>query len=284
MLLGAHLSVAGGYYHALLTAERLKCNCLQIFVKNQRQWRTRSIDPEQKRLWFEHKKRLEGKISEIIAHSGYLINLAGDNASIRNKSIVSLVNEMELCHQLEIQKIVLHPGSHRGQGVSQGINYIISGLDKVFAESPPHVRILLETTAGAGHTIGGKIEDFSPILHSVKNPHRLGVCLDSCHLFASGYSLRTNEEFENFLTLIKKHIGLNKIGCIHLNDSKGALGSHLDRHEHIGKGQIPKETFRRFMTAKEFHQIPKIIETPKGDMGRIDLDRKNLNLLRKLAK
>jgi deoxyribonuclease IV len=281
-LLGAHLSVAGGYHNALLTAEELKCNCLQIFLKNQRQWSAPELDPEMVKKWKETRNRLGSKILHVIGHSGYLINLASDNPKIREMSYLSLGEELRRCEILEIDRLVLHPGSHRGQGVKVGIDLVSQALNKLLSQHKKTM-ILLENTAGAGNCLGGNIEELAQIIDKSKFPERLGCCLDTCHLFANGYMLSPKSIHDKLLSDIDHEIGIGKIGCFHLNDSIGSLGSHLDRHEHIGKGRIGIEAFRLFLTDRILARIPKIIETPKGPGVSTEFDKRNLNRLRNLV-
>jgi deoxyribonuclease IV len=282
LLLGAHLSVAGGYHHALLAAEKLKCNCLQIFLKNQRQWSAPELDPAIVEEWKATRTRLGSKILHVVGHSGYLINLAGDDPLNRERSFHSLEEELRRCEILGIDRLVLHPGSHRGQGTREGLRLVTEALDQLLSKYSKTI-ILLENTAGAGNCLGGKIEDLSCLIEKSRYPERMGCCLDTCHLFASGYEINLKSRYDNTLRDIDRMIGIEKIGCFHLNDSVGPLGSHLDRHEHIGLGNIGLEAFRFILTDPRLEKIPKIIETPKGIGTDGGLDRKNLNRLRKLV-
>jgi deoxyribonuclease IV len=280
-LLGAHLSVAGGFHQALLTAEKLKCNCVQIFLKNQRQWKAPELDPALVEKWKETRNRLP-QIQNIIGHSGYLINLAGDSPKKRELSFRSLQDEIRRCEVLSIDRLVLHPGSHRGQGTKEGIRLVSEALNQIMSKFV-NITILLENTAGAGNCLGGTIEELADLIEKSRFPDRLGCCMDTCHLFAGGYALCPKSAYDKVLEKIDRRIGVNKIGCFHLNDSMGCLGSHLDRHDHIGKGQIGLEAFRLFLTDRKLDKIPKIIETPKGPGVSVRYDQKNLDLLRKLA-
>ncbi len=282
LLLGAHLSVAGGFHQALLTAEKLKCNCLQIFLKNQRQWKATDLDPEMVEKWKQTRDRLGSKIEHVIGHSGYLINLASDSPKIRDLSFQSLQDELHRCEVLGVDRLVLHPGSHRGQGTKEGIRLVSESLDRILKKFI-NTTILLENTAGAGHCLGGNIEELSQLIENSRVPERLGCCLDTCHLYASGYALYPKSSFDSLMEKIDRRIGIHKIGCFHFNDSVGGLGSHLDRHEHIGKGRIGLDAFRLFLTDRALIKIPKIIETPKGQGVSPGFDEKNLNRLRRLA-
>jgi deoxyribonuclease-4 len=283
LLLGAHISIAGGLHNAIEIALKLKCNCFQIFVKNQRQWQAAPLTDDEVNRWAESLRDAGDKIQHVVAHSGYLINLASDREEIRNFSRTALVDEMSRCRRLGIERLVLHPGNHRGQGVEKGIQLVAEGLNEAMAKTKD-VTILLETTAGAGTAIGGNIEEIAEIIAASKYSQRLGCCLDTCHLFAAGYPLSPEEKINELIGKIDKTMGLAKVGCIHMNDSQGKLGSHLDRHEHIGQGEIGKDAFRSLVRHPALETIPKILETPKGSEGdALKYDRKNLACLKKLA-
>jgi deoxyribonuclease-4 len=281
LLLGAHLSIAGGCHHALFAAHKLKCNCVQLFVKNQRQWQMSPISDSDLELWNVTRQKFQKEILHIIAHSGYLINLASDRDEVRTLSRQALREELVRCNQMNIDHLVLHPGSHRGQGEKQGIKLVAAGLDAVLAEIPS-VKILLETTAGGGHCLGGTIEQIARLIDASKRSERLGCCLDTCHLHAAGYRLEPESQLDELLKTIDRLIGIDCIGCIHMNDAKGAIGSHLDRHEHIGRGLIGIDSFRHILQHKKLADIPKIIETPKTPGLPMTNDRKNLSVLRNL--
>jgi deoxyribonuclease-4 len=282
LLLGAHVSIAGGVEKSLAVAGQLKINCMQIFVKNQRQWRAAPLRKDQVTEWFNVRQHAKPKIEHIVAHSAYLINLASDYVETRRRSIDALKGELRRCGQLGIDRLVIHPGSHRGQGLLAGIALIVKGLDEVLSESENAVKILLETTAGSGNAIGSRFEEIATIMDRCRYPDRLGCCLDTCHLFAAGYTLSPRNRFEAMIRKIDRLIGCERIGCIHLNDSLGPLGSHCDRHAHIGRGRIGPETFGYFVRSRKFAGVPKIIETPKGPGGQLDYDFQNLKRLRAL--
>lgn len=283
LLLGAHCSISGGYHNAIFTAQKLKCSCLQIFVKNQRQWLAGIIDEKAVQLWNEARNNVKPKIVHVIAHSSYLINLASDDASVRKKSIAALHEELERCNTLGINRYVIHPGSHKGKGFDVGMKHLTRGLNTVLSKIN-NVTILLETTAGAGNSMGSTIEEISEMIRSCDYPEKLGCCIDTCHLFVSGYELWPAEKIEQLIDKIDTLIGLDNLGCIHLNDSMGKIGSHLDRHEQIAKGYIGIEPFRHIMCEKRLKNIPKIIETPKSPDAALDFDDQNLTLLRKLSR
>lgn len=284
LLLGAHLSVAGGVDRAIGLANQLGCNCLQIFVKNQRQWSAKPLDEEVVERWHAAKSASDPAIECVVAHSAYLINLAGD-AAIRQKSVAALAEELTRCGQLGIDRLVLHPGSHRGQGADVGIDLIAAGLTEAMkrAEGAENVRILLEVTAGAGDTLGETLEEIAQMIDRCKGRKRLGLCLDTCHLFAAGVNLADRQLYDNLITRADELIGLDWLGCVHLNDSLGACGSHRDRHQAIGEGEIGLACFEYFMSDKRLATVPKIIETPKSEDDELAEDRRNLATLRKLA-
>ncbi len=282
LLLGAHCSIAKGYHQALETAHLLETNCLQMFVKNQRQWQMPSLDEHKLILWQETRNKFKNKITHIIAHASYLINLASDNTETRKRSKISLRQELQRAQALNINRYVLHPGNHKGQGLQTGIKLIANAINEIMPDFPD-ITILLETTAGAGTSIGSKIEQIAEIINKSECPENLGCCLDTCHLFVSGYDLSASQAFDSFIEKLDTLLGLNKIGCIHINDSVGQFCSHLDRHWHIGEGNIPLRTFQHIMNHKKLINIPKIIETPKSPTT-IQADKKNLQTLRNLIK
>lgn len=281
--LGAHLSIAGGVHHALEAANALGCDCLQIFVKNQRQWSASPLDPAEIDRWAERWGRLG--IWPVYAHATYLINLASPNPTIWRRSIVGCIDELRRCALLRIPGLIVHPGSHKGAGLRTGIGRIVEAIDRACADTDgSDVRIVLETTAGQGYGIGSRFEHLAEILSKVRRPDRLGICFDTCHVFAAGYELRSLEGYEQTLADFDRYIGLRRICCIHVNDSKGKRGSCLDRHEHIGQGKLGLDAFRLLVNDRRLASIPKILETPKGQDARgRDLDTINLATLRRLT-
>jgi len=280
---GAHMSVAGGLHLAFDIAAAAGCDCLQIFVKNQRQWTARPLSDDDIRA-YRRAARATG-IRPVIAHASYLINLASPQTEQWQRSIAAVVDELQRCAALAIRGLVVHPGAHMGAGVDAGIARIAAGLDEVHRRAAGlKTRVLLETTAGQGSSIGGEIAHLGRIISRVAEPERLGVCLDTCHLFAAGYNLRDPEACAGMLDLLQRHVGLRRVACIHVNDSKGACGSRLDRHEHIGKGRLGLPGFRNLLTDPRLVRVPRILETPKGTTARgTDLDVLNLRRLRRLV-
>ncbi|MGI6347175.1 MAG: deoxyribonuclease IV [Limisphaerales bacterium] len=280
MILGAHMSTAGGLEQAILRGADVGCDCIQMFVKNNMQWFGKPYTREELQAWSN--EVASGKVQIIFGHSGYLINLGGPESENRQKSLRSLKQEIELCTQLGLPFLVMHPGSHLKQGEEAGIRQVISGLDEVFSETVSLTRIALEVTAGQGTNLGSKLEHLAAIFDGVKEPSRLGVCLDTAHLFAAGFDIRTPEGWDSVLTSLESLIGLSNLLGIHLNDSKVDLGSRVDRHEHIGKGKIGLEPFRHIVNDPRLKGLPGSLETPKSK--DCHEDRENLQILRELIK
>ena len=215
------------------------------------------------------------------AHACYLNNLATQDQYIFGKSIECLTEEFERCHRLDLSYLILHPGSHRGAGVEKGIKRVVMGLDTLLKKSSKsNVKILLETTAGQGDYLGGRFEHLANIINLSRYSNRIGVCLDTCHVFAAGYDMSNMKSYNKVIKEFDSIIGLERLLVIHLNDSKGKRGSHTDRHMHIGKGEIGLETFRLLLNDSRLEHLPMIIETPKeNDLSN---DRRNLRMLRSL--
>jgi len=279
---GAHLSVAGGLERAFDLAAEVGCDCLQIFVKNQRQWDAKPLTEEQVRVFRSARRRSGDKL--VVAHGSYLLNLASPVPALRDRSITALADELERCEALGVTGLVVHPGAHMGEGIDAGIGRIVTALDEVHARTfGIQTRVLLETTAGQGSSIGHEIVHLGRIMDGCKAPDRLDVCLDTCHLFAAGYDLRDPDEYERTITEIAGHVGLASVKCIHMNDSKTPCGSHVDRHEHITQGEMGRQAFVNVVNDRRLAGVPKILETPKGKDGRgTDMDRVNLRRLRRL--
>lgn len=275
MLLGAHCSIAGGFENAFIEAERLGIDTFQIFSRNQRQWKAKPISPEEKKAFSEAFKKSKVKIT--FSHTSYLINLASDNEEIHLKSIEALLQEVQRCTVLGLSYCVLHPGAAGTQTKEAAIKRIASALRVILDNTPESsVKILLENTAGQGSSVGGSFENLAAIKERVESD-RIGYCFDTCHAFVAGYDISTEAGFEEVMGSYDKILGLDNLHAFHLNDSKGGLGSHLDRHEHIGKGKLGIAPFKIIM--QRFKHIPKVLETPKEN----DMDVENLKLLRSLA-
>ena len=283
-LFGIHASIAGGAHNALTEAKEVGCDCVQLFVANQRQWKHPPLTDQQIELFTQ--TRRETAISPIVAHSSYLINLAAANRETRDKSIAALADEFDRCNRLGIEYLVLHPGAHVGRGEQVGMDKIVSGLETVIDRCGTMSRILLETTAGQGECLGHRFEELSQIIERVNSgKNTLGVCLDTCHILAAGYDFRTPAGYKQVMKEFDDAIGIDKLLALHINDSKTDLGSRVDRHEHIGKGFVGSKGFTHFLTDGRLRGLPFILETPKGKSpaGK-DMDQLNLANLRRLAK
>jgi deoxyribonuclease-4 len=274
MLLGSHLSVSGGYINAAIEANRLGMDAIQIFTKNQRYWKEKMVT-EQEGKEFREACAKYG-VKQVFSHSIYLISLGSDNPEIAEKSMLSLAMELERCRVLGLTHTVLHPGVAGTLTIPQAIVRIGNRIKKVLQSTKGNpVKILLENTAGQGTSIGGKLEYIEALMDHIKS-NRVGLCIDTCHAFAAGYDIRTVKGIKKFMNEVDDRIGLNKLLCIHLNDSKGGLGSKLDRHAHIGEGLLGLDVFEYIM--KNFQHIPKVFETSKEN----DADKKNMKILREL--
>ncbi len=280
-MFGSHLSIAGGMHNALLTAEKLGCETVQVFTKNQQQWKCSPLSEECIREWKSHLKRL--KYKKTISHDSYLINLASTNDEFWRKSTELFVEELTRCALLGIPYLVTHPGAHMGAGEEAGVAKIVAALD-VIHDLVPDAGVItcLEITAGQGTCLGYRLEHLAEIIERVKAPKRLGVCLDTAHLFAAGYDFR-GRKYAKFRKELEKTVGLRSVKAIHVNDSKKDLGSCVDRHDHIGRGKIGLEGFKPIVRDSAFANVPKILETPKekDEAGR-DWDAVNLEVLRGL--
>ncbi|MFQ5423482.1 MAG: deoxyribonuclease IV [Phycisphaerae bacterium] len=281
---GAHMSVAGGFENAFDAGAAAGCDCLQIFVKNQRQWTAPPLKDEQVAAYRAARRRTG--LTPVVAHAAYLLNLASPDPALRKKSTRALIDELTRCEALGVAGLVLHPGSHMGDGVDKGIKRIARALDGVHrATGGFRCRVLLESTAGQGTSIGHEIAQLGRILDAASESDRLGVCLDTCHLFAAGYDLSAPDDYERTIGELSQYVGLDRVACVHVNDSKGECGGRLDRHEHIGEGRLGRKGFAHLLNDVRLAAAPRILETPKGvdDRGR-DLDRVNLGRLRRLVR
>ncbi len=279
-LLGAHESVAGGLHLAFARIESVGGEALQIFTRNQRQWRPTEVKAEEITLFRNAHEKSQGM--PVASHASYLINLATAKDELLEKSVHSLVLELDRCAQLGVPYVVLHPGSHGGDGIAAGLERFSRGLDRVMEQSGGNVQVLVETTAGQGTGLGSTFAELAYILDNSKFPELLGVCVDTCHIFAAGYELRTADGYQATIAALESAIVLDKVRFFHLNDSKKELGSRVDRHEHIGKGAIGLDGFRNLLNDGRFASLPMTLETPKSDS--LDEDRENLQILRSLLR
>jgi len=280
-LLGAHFSVAKGLHNALFEAQKYGCNVLQIFTKNAHTWKERTLTPADIDQF--EQAQAETGITAIASHTSYLINLATDDKQKRAMSCRALHQELVRSSMLKIPFVVLHPGSHMGSGEKEGIIRIADNLNQTLAQiTDLRTRVLLETTAGQGFSLGHTFEQLAAIMDKVENKGAIGFCLDTSHIFAAGYDIRTPAAYKRTIRAFDAAIGCGHLYLIHLNDSKKELASRVDRHEHIGQGHIGLQAFELIMNDPRFRDIPKIIETPKKQDGK-DYDRINLTTLRGLV-
>ena len=279
MLLGAHTSIGGGVHRAIERARSIESTAMQIFVKNNMQWFARPLQRDEISAFLDHPQR--GELPFVFAHANYLINLAAANPLFHANSLRALSEELVRADQLELPFLVLHPGAHVGAGEEAGLARIIASIDRVLAGLPKtKTRIALETTAGQGSCLGHRFEHLAAIIANVREPERLCVCLDTAHVFAAGYELATEKLTKRMFAEFDRTVGLERLVALHLNDSKAARGSRVDRHEHIGKGRIGLEAFRFIMRDRRFRKIPKVLETPKGKELKEDVE--NMRTLRSL--
>jgi deoxyribonuclease IV len=280
LLLGAHMSIGGGVHTAIERGCSIACTAIQIFVKNNMQWFARPLTGDEVRAFLNHQQR--GKLLSIFAHANYLINLAATNPQFLVNSMRSLSEELVRADQLELPFLVMHPGAHLGAGEEAGLEKIVGSINCVFRVIPKvKTRIALETTAGQGSCLGHRFEHIAYIINNVREPERLCVCIDTAHIFAAGYDIRSESGTKKTLREFDRVIGIDRLVAIHVNDSKTARGSRVDRHQHIGKGQIGLDAFRFIMRDRRFRKIPKVLETPKGKEMREDI--RNLKTLRGLV-
>lgn len=281
MFFGAHMSTGGGVWRALERGRSISCDVIQFFVKNNMQWFGKPHRPAD--LSRFRQELAASRFACVFGHTGYLINLAAPASSNREKSIQSLVQEVEFATALGLPFLVLHPGAHLGKGDAVGIKQAAAGLNEVFAATKASpVRIALENTAGQGTCLGHRLAHLAGIYEQVKWPERLGVCLDTAHFLAAGYDIRTPKGWQAAIGEVESLLGLDQILAFHLNDSKTELGSRVDRHEHIGAGKIGKDAFRHIVNDARFRSYPGCLETPKSE--DLHEDVANLATLRSLVK
>lgn len=278
--LGAHMSISGGVHLAIDRAVASGCNVLQIFTRNSNQWRGKPVSDADVAL-FRSKFAASG-LHEVVSHDIYLINLASPPGETRDKSLVAFRDELESCVRLGINKIVMHPGSHLADSPQAGLNRVIEAFDLLFSQVPQFEgKVLLETTAGQGSNLGRTFDELGAIIRGSRFPEKFAVCFDTCHTFAAGYDTASIEGYHDTMEQFDALIGLERLECFHLNDSKKGLGSRVDRHDHIGLGALGLNPFRFILNDARFATVPKILETPKGDND--EMDAVNLGVLRGLV-
>ena len=281
--LGAHLSIAGGHHNALLRAQELGCEVVQMFTKSCAQWRAKPLSKSALALFHDTRSRTD--VPHLLGHASYLINLASPKPMLRERSVRALASELRRARRLGLECLIVHPGSHRGDGVRRGLQSVVQSLARVCRRvGDPSPKIVLETMSGQGHTLGSRFEHLAWVLEHAGAPERLGVCLDTCHAFAAGYDLRTERSCNRVLAELDRIVGFGHVDAIHLNDSQHGLGSRLDRHEHIGRGKIGLAGFRAILNAQPCQIIPMCLETPKGQGNSGKLDKRNLRVLRSLVR
>jgi deoxyribonuclease-4 len=277
---GSHVSIAGGMDKAPLRGKQIGCDTIQVFTKSNRQWRAKQLS-EQEVAAFKANLAATG-IGPVVAHDCYLVNLAAPRRDVWKKSVAAFRVELDRAERLGIPYLVTHPGSHAGAGEVEGMRRVAEAVNELHASLPgARVRILLETTAGQGSSLGYRFEQLAAIFATIEQATRLGICLDTCHVFAAGYNIRTPDGYRKTLKELDACLGLERLEAIHLNDSKGVLGCRVDRHEHIGQGRLGLAPFRCLLNDSRLRHVPMILETPKdGDF--VTADRRNLARLRGL--
>jgi deoxyribonuclease IV len=282
-LFGAHMSIAGGYHKALLSAHQYGCNTVQLFTKSSNQWKAKPFTEED--LATFGKTLTDTGLKCPTAHDSYLINLASPEETLWRKSLEAFVVEVERAEALGLTYLVTHPGSPTDGQEQKGLKRVAKALDEVHKRcAGAKVRVLLETTAGQGNSLGHRFEHLARLLELVKKPERLGVCFDTCHVFAAGYGLRTAEEYAATMQEFDQVVGLAQLRVFHVNDSKKPQGSRVDRHEHLGRGCLGLEPFRLLANDERFQDRLMILETPKEDGDNDDMDTVNLGVLRGLLR
>jgi deoxyribonuclease-4 len=280
LLLGAHVSISGGVFNAPHNGKEATCDVIQLFTKSSNQWRAKTLTDDDAQRLAEAQE--ETGVEVVCAHDSYLINLASPDDALFKKSCDAFLEEMKRCDFLNIPNLVMHPGSHVGSGEDVGLKKIADAFNSMFAADPDgKVTICLETTAGQGTNLGYTFEQLAEIVETVENKNRIGICMDTCHIFAAGYAMSNEKDYKATLKNFNEILGLDRLKIIHFNDSKKDFGSRVDRHEHIGKGFIGKRPFGFFLNDRRLAKIPKILETPKESAAE---DIANLKLLRSLIR
>jgi deoxyribonuclease-4 len=281
-ILGAHMSIAGGISQALARGQEAGCECVQIFTKSSRQWAAKPY-PREEIEAFRTAQRESG-IKLVVAHDSYLVNLGATDETLRKKSIAGVIDELERCEQIGVPLLIAHPGAHVGAGEEAGIRNIAQAIDEAHQACPGYqVKIALEITAGQGSNLGYKFEQMGQIIDAVKDNGRLRLCFDTEHAFAAGYDLRDDEGYERTFAELDQHVGLELLAAFHINDSMKPLNSRVDRHEHIGKGHLGLELFRRLVNDPRFAGVPMCLETDHGpEMRDIIEDLQQLHRLLKV--
>ncbi len=278
-LLGAHMSVSGGLSTAFERAQSIGINTMQVFTKNQNRWEQRPASQGEIDAWFQ--AQAATGIGPVVSHAAYLLNLGTPDDALWEKSVKALADELTRAEQLGITGVVFHPGAHMESGEEAGIARIVAGVDRAHALTPGYKTLtLLETTAGQGTALGYRFEQLQAVLAGVHEQERVGVCFDTCHVFAAGYDLRTPETYAATMSEFDRLLGLDRLKCFHFNDSKKGLGSRVDRHDHIGSGMLGLSAFGFILNDPRFTGTPMVLETPKSEDMHEDVE--NLKMLRGL--
>lgn len=281
-ILGAHMSIAGGCYRAVERAAEAGCDCVQLFSKNNNQWRAKPLNQEDAQRFQE--ALAEHNITHPVIHDSYLINLASPDKDLWKKSVQAFIEELERAELLGIPYVITHPGSYTTSSEEAGLARVAEALDEVHQRTAGiEAECLLELTAGQGTNLGWRFEHLASILEMVEHPERLGVCWDTCHVFAAGYDTSTKRKYNSVMREFDRLIGIERIKAFHLNDSKRELGSRVDRHEHIGEGHVGLHPFGFLLKDRRFGSVPMYLETPKGNGKDHECDIRNLATLRELA-
>ncbi len=278
LLLGAHMSIAGGLEKAIESGESIHCTAIQLFTKNNRQWLARQLSDEEITLFKNAAK--QSSITCIVAHASYLINLCSPNTEIEKKSITAANHELQRCDLLGIPYLVIHPGAYVTESEPWALKKIANNIDQLYETYSGRTILLLETMAGQGTTVCRHFEQLATIRELSHHKKNIGFCLDTCHIFAAGYDLRTPQTYEQTMSNFDKICGIQNLKTIHVNDSKKELGSCIDRHEEIGQGCLRLEAFRLLCNDERFHAIPKILETPNDTLESY---AQNMDILKKLV-
>lgn len=277
--IGAHLSIAGGMHRALERALDLHMTAVQVFTKNNRQWQAPPLTAESIAQWREHLTTSALSPQAVVSHASYLINLAAPEPALQHRSRTALTDELQRAHSLGIPRVVLHPGAHKGTGTAAGIERIAEAVNTIYLHHPhlADTALLFELMAGQGTVIGSSLAELAQLLHRTSDHANVGVCIDTCHAFAAGYDLRSPQGYEELARACAGEIGLEAVQCWHLNDSKRALGSRIDRHEHLGQGQLGKAAFGFVVNDPRWFDRPLLLETPKTIERTSDL--RNMQVL-----
>ena len=284
LILGAHYSIAGGINNSVDRALKYKANALQIFTWNARGWKSSELSEEDVKLFKKKKKELDA----VVAHAIYLLNIANPGKEQYLKSKNALRDGLQRTDDLDIPYLILHPGNHLGSGEGAGLKKIYTAINDIYSKGKIKTSILLETTAGTGSSIGHSFEQLAFLIKNIRKKSRVGICLDTCHIFTAGYDIRDKKSYNKTIRAFDKIIGLKYLKAIHINDSKHPLGSKKDRHEHIGKGYIGLEAVNLLINDKRLETVPKFLETPKETTypedpeSVIDMDMENYRVLREL--